>query len=42
MGRATFAAVARGAVFALVAAGIWFAVGLPTPQHAEELVAVEV
>jgi hypothetical protein len=36
-----FAAVAS-AVFALVAAAIWFAVRLPAPQHTEELVAVEV
>jgi MFS transporter, ACS family, glucarate transporter len=36
-----FAAVASGAVFALVAAAIWFAVRLPAPEEAEELVAVE-
>jgi MFS transporter, ACS family, glucarate transporter len=36
-----FAAVASGALFALVAAAIWFAVRLPAPQRAEELVAVE-
>jgi MFS transporter, ACS family, glucarate transporter len=36
-----FAAVATGAVFALVAAAIWFAVRLPAPQRTEELVAVE-
>jgi hypothetical protein len=36
-----FAAVASGAVFALVAAAIWFAVRLPAPQRNEEIVAVE-
>jgi MFS transporter, ACS family, glucarate transporter len=36
-----FAAVASGAVFALVAAALWFAVRLPSPQLAEELAAVE-
>jgi MFS transporter, ACS family, glucarate transporter len=37
-----FAAVSSGALFALVAAAIWFAVRLPAPQRREELVAVEV
>jgi cyanate permease len=36
-----FAAVASGALFALVAAGIWFAIRLPAPQRAEAVVAVE-
>jgi cyanate permease len=36
-----FAAVASGAVFALVAAAIWFAVRLPAPQRSEEIVAAE-
>jgi MFS transporter, ACS family, glucarate transporter len=36
-----FAAVASGAVFALVAAAIWFAVRLPAPQLAEEPASAE-
>jgi MFS transporter, ACS family, glucarate transporter len=36
-----FAAVASGAVFALLGAGLWLLVRLPEPQHAEEHVPVE-
>jgi MFS transporter, ACS family, glucarate transporter len=36
-----FAAVASGALFALVAAALWFAVRLPAPVRTEELAAVE-